>query len=128
FGVRTWASPHTVPGTSGASRRTAFALAWKRSGDAKYSAVAARRAASVSPLSSPTSTRARNDGFRFPRQRRLTRGAELQIVIREGKRIRTVHLDVRVHASPLGLSRVGIVVPRHQHSAVDRNRLKRRLR
>ena len=26
------------------------------------------------------------------------------------------------------LPRVGIVVPRHQHSAVDRNRLKRRLR
>ena len=39
-----------------------------------------------------------------------------------------MHLDVRVRASPLGLSRVGIVVPRHQHSAVDRNRLKRRLR
>jgi ribonuclease P protein component len=39
-----------------------------------------------------------------------------------------VHLDVRVLASPLGLSRIGIVVPRHQHSAVDRNKLKRRLR
>lgn len=39
-----------------------------------------------------------------------------------------MHLDVRVLASPLGLSRIGIVVPRHQHSAVDRNTLKRRLR
>jgi ribonuclease P protein component len=39
-----------------------------------------------------------------------------------------MHLDVRVLASPLDLSRIGIVVPRHQHSAVDRNRLKRRLR
>jgi len=39
-----------------------------------------------------------------------------------------VHLDVRVLASPLGTPRVGIVVPLHQHSAVDRNRLKRRLR
>jgi ribonuclease P protein component len=39
-----------------------------------------------------------------------------------------VHLDVRVLASPFGLSRIGIVVPRHQHSAVDRNKLKRRLR
>jgi ribonuclease P protein component len=39
-----------------------------------------------------------------------------------------VHLDVRVIASPLGSPRIGIVVPRHQHSAVDRNRLKRRLR
>jgi ribonuclease P protein component len=39
-----------------------------------------------------------------------------------------VHLDVRVLASPLAHSRVGVVVPRHRHSAVDRNRLKRRLR
>jgi ribonuclease P protein component len=39
-----------------------------------------------------------------------------------------MHLDVRVLASPLGISRIGIVVPRHQHSAVDRNRLKRRLK
>jgi ribonuclease P protein component len=39
-----------------------------------------------------------------------------------------MHLDVRALASPLAHSRVGIVVPRHQHSAVDRNQLKRRLR
>jgi len=58
----------------------------------------------------------------------LTRSVELQTVIREGKRIRTEHLDVRVIASPLVHSRIGIVVPRHHHSAVDRNRLKRRLR
>ena len=31
-------------------------------------------------------------------------------------------------ASPLGISRIGIVVPKHQHTVVDRNRLKRRLR
>jgi len=39
-----------------------------------------------------------------------------------------MHLDVRTLASPLAHPRIGIVVPRHQHSAVDRNRLKRRLR
>ena len=39
-----------------------------------------------------------------------------------------MHLDVRVLASPFGSPRIGIVVPRHHHSAVDRNRLKRRLR
>jgi ribonuclease P protein component len=39
-----------------------------------------------------------------------------------------MHLDVRAIASSLGFSRIGIVVPRHQHSAVDRNQLKRRLR
>lgn len=39
-----------------------------------------------------------------------------------------MHLDVRTVASPLARSRVGLVVPRHQRSAVDRNKLKRRLR
>ena len=94
----------------------------------KYSAAAARRVASVSPLSCQTSTQARNDERGYPRRHRLTRGLDFQIVIREGKRIRTVHLDVRILASPLGISRIGIVVPRHRNSAVDRNRLKRRLK
>lgn len=58
----------------------------------------------------------------------MTRGAEIQKVVREGKRIRTKHLDVRIIASPLGHPRVGIVVPRYSGSAVSRNRLKRRLR
>jgi ribonuclease P protein component len=39
-----------------------------------------------------------------------------------------MHLDVRAIASPLGHPRVGVVVPRYSRSAVDRNRLKRRLR
>ncbi len=39
-----------------------------------------------------------------------------------------MHLDVRAIASPLGHPRVGVVVPRYSKSAVDRNRLKRRLR
>lgn len=102
--------------------------AWKPSGDVKFSAVAARRVVSASPLSCQTSTQARNDGFGFPRQHRLTRSLDIQTVIREGKRIRTAYLDVRVLASPLGFSRIGIVVPRHHQSAVDRNRLKRRLK
>lgn len=56
--------------------------------------------------------------------------------MREGKRLRTDHIEVRVDASPLaqplenncGTLRVGIIVPRFKHSAVARNRLKRRLR
>ena len=53
--------------------------------------------------------------------------------MREGKRIRAGHLDVRVVASPLAHSpgahtRVGLIVPRYRHSAVARNQLKRRLR
>jgi ribonuclease P protein component len=94
----------------------------------QYSAVAAKRAASSSPLSCPISTQARNDGFGFPRRHRLTRSLDIQTVIREGKRIRTAYLDVRVLASPLAVSRIGIIVPRHQQSAVDRNTLKRRLK
>jgi ribonuclease P protein component len=39
-----------------------------------------------------------------------------------------MHLDVRATASPLGHPRAGVVVPRYSASAVDRNRLKRRLR
>ena len=73
--------------------------------------------------------------FAFPRARRLTRPAELDAVRQGGKRVRTEHLDVRVLiATPLvgvaepSVGRVGIIVPRHKHSAVDRNRLKRRLR
>lgn len=46
----------------------------------------------------------------------------------EGKRIRTRHLDVRGLASLRTYGRVGIVVPRFGHSAVDRNTVKRRLR
>lgn len=67
----------------------------------------------------------------FPRDKRITRGPELQHVLKEGKRIRTRSFDVRVCGSPLGHSgtrRVGIIVPKAKHSGVDRNRLKRRLR
>jgi ribonuclease P protein component len=53
------------------------------------------------------------------------------LVRREGKRVRTALLEVRVLASLLHVnarSRVGIVVPKHRQTAVARNRLKRRLR
>lgn len=67
------------------------------------------------------------------RDARITRGTELQRIAREGKRIRTTHLDVRVAAPPFPRAvgaqmRVGLVVPRFSHTAVARNRLKRRLR
>lgn len=59
---------------------------------------------------------------------RLTRSADLTLVRREGKRVRTTLLEVRYLASLLRRHRIGVVVPRFKHSAVDRNRLKRRLR
>lgn len=59
---------------------------------------------------------------------RLTRTADLTAVRREGKRVRTALLEVRYLASLLHQHRIGVIVPRFKHSAVDRNRLKRRLR
>ena len=47
---------------------------------------------------------------------------------REGKRVRSAHLELRVAASPLSWARVGFIVPKHGREIVDRNRLKRRLR
>ena len=96
----------------------------------KHSAGVARRDVSVSPLDCPASTRAPDagDGFGFSRRQRLARGSDIQNVIREGRRVRTTYLDVRVLASPLRHARVAIVVPRYKHSAVRRNRVKRWLR
>lgn len=60
---------------------------------------------------------------------RLTHARDLERVRREGKRVlRTSTVDVRALASLLGAARVGIVVPRYRHTAVARNRVKRRLR
>lgn len=68
------------------------------------------------------------DGQRFPRARRLTRGADIREVLRQGKRSGTAHLDVFDSTSPLSHLRLGLIVPRHGHTAVERNLLKRRLR
>ena len=42
--------------------------------------------------------------------------------------MQTPNLDVRFAVSAQSTPRVGLIVPRHKHSAVDRNRLRRRLR
>jgi len=46
----------------------------------------------------------------------------------QGKRRRTDHLDLFTRPSPVGSSRLAVIVPRHRHTAVHRNRLRRRLR
>lgn len=46
----------------------------------------------------------------------------------KGKRVRTALFEVRHLASLLRHPRVGLVVPKHSHSAVERNLVKRRLR
>ena len=64
----------------------------------------------------------------YPSSKRITRGSELNGILKKGRRVRTLDLDVRLLASPLSFVRVGIVVPRHGQSAVRRNLVKRRLR
>jgi ribonuclease P protein component len=67
-------------------------------------------------------------GSRLPRSSRIRRSEEIRALFRRGKRRRTAHLDVFLHASPVSRPRLGLVVPKHRHSNVERNRLKRRLR
>src|SRR4051812_29992615 len=104
------------------------ARAWPPNGDVRFSPDAGRRVARSSRFVSRANTPAPDDRARFPRPLRLTRKSDLEAVFREGKRIRSRYLDIRSLASPLGHPRVGVVVPRFGHTAVDRNKLKRRLR
>jgi len=53
---------------------------------------------------------------------------ELEQVKRAGRRLRTEHLDVRAIDSLLSHARVAVIVAKHWHSIVERNRLRRRLR
>ena len=46
----------------------------------------------------------------------------------QGKRRRTDHLDLFTRPSPVGCSRLAVIVPRHRQTAVLRNLLRRRLR
>ena len=47
---------------------------------------------------------------------------------RTGKRLRTEHLEVRASGSPFSHARVAVIVSKHGHTIVERNRLRRRLR
>jgi len=52
----------------------------------------------------------------------------LNAVLRLGRRHRTSRLDIAWYPNDTGHPRLGVVVPRHGHSAVARNRLRRRVR
>jgi len=64
----------------------------------------------------------------LPRRSRIVRAAELRDIMTQGKRRRTDHLDLFTRPSPAGQSRLAVIVPRFRHTAVQRNRLRRRLR
>ena len=53
---------------------------------------------------------------------------EIREILRRGSRKKTSHLDVFFLSSKEEHSRVGFIVPKHNRRAVDRNRVKRRLR
>ncbi|MFQ5689018.1 MAG: ribonuclease P protein component [Gemmatimonadota bacterium] len=65
---------------------------------------------------------------RLPRRARVRSGREIRAVLRMGRRFRCGPVDAFLLPSPRNHPRVGVVVPRHGHTAVERNRLKRRLR
>jgi ribonuclease P protein component len=49
-------------------------------------------------------------------------------VKRAGRRLRTEHLEVRTVTSLLSHVRLAVIVGKHRHTVVERNRLRRRLR
>ena len=68
------------------------------------------------------------EGFGLPRRARITASDEIRTLFRRGKRSKTRHLDAFVSPSPAPFARLGVVVPKHKRTIVQRNRLKRRLR
>ncbi|MEX2465822.1 MAG: ribonuclease P protein component [Gemmatimonadota bacterium] len=67
-------------------------------------------------------------GAKFPRKARIRLSAEIRALLERGKRRRTKNLDVFFAASPASHSRLGVIVPKHGHTIVERNLVKRRLR
>lgn len=68
------------------------------------------------------------EGRRLPRERRIAHSADIRDILRRGKRSGTAHLDVFDSPSPVPHPRVGVIVPKHRHTIVERNLVKRRLR
>lgn len=64
----------------------------------------------------------------LPRRARLRRNEDIRAVLRRGRRIRSGPVDIFLSEPATESSRVGFVVPLHGHTAVARNRVKRRLR
>jgi ribonuclease P protein component len=67
-------------------------------------------------------------GQRLPRAARVRLANDIRKLLREGTRRKTSHLDVFFMSGPDEHPRFGLIVPKHRHTGVERNRLKRRLR
>ncbi len=66
--------------------------------------------------------------YGFPPAARITASDEIRALFRRGKRRKTRHLDAFVSPSPAPFPRLGVVVPKHKHTIVERNKVRRRLR
>ena len=64
----------------------------------------------------------------LPRAARITASDEIRSLFRRGKRRKTRHLDAFVSPSPSAFPRLGVVVPKHKRTIVERNLVKRRIR
>jgi len=67
-------------------------------------------------------------GNRFPREARLVRRGEFDVVYRAGKRRSSSHFTVFFRANELPQSRFGFSIKKALGGAVVRNRIRRRLR
>jgi ribonuclease P protein component len=65
---------------------------------------------------------------RLSRSRRLVRAADLRRVLTSGRSSRETHLDIFWTDNVAGHPRLGVIVPRFRHTAVERNQLRRRLK
>ena len=61
------------------------------------------------------------------RAARIRHANEIRALLERGKRKRTKHVDVFLAPSPVPFSRLGVVVPKHGRTIVERNGLKRRI-
>lgn len=66
--------------------------------------------------------------YDYPRQSRLRRTADISAVFRTGKRVRGQFMDVIGAGSPESIARFAVIVAKRGHSAVERNKVRRRLR
>jgi len=64
----------------------------------------------------------------LPRSRRIHKARDIRSLLRDGSRKKTPSLDVFFLSSSGSGNRWGMIVPKHRHSIVERNRVKRRLR
>ena len=65
---------------------------------------------------------------RFPRRARIRSTKDILALLRHGRRLEAGAIDLYLRENTVGRPRVGIIVPKHGHPNVERNRLKRRIR